>query len=418
MKKLLILGLLIVSMLALPLMAACGGEEETTTTAAPATTTTAAATETLKIGAVVWTGWPLGYDMKRGVEIMAMLDNEAGGIDIGGTKYKVEFTFIESNNDQAATMSGINKLIYEDKVKFIVTDTMYPGAVFAETEKNAVISLTGCPIPTMFDPAYKYTFQGGTMMQATPEVAGWIAKNVSELNNGTVDLAFPDEAGGIGYAMGVKATLEAYGIKVTEIKYPVTSTDFSAIGTQVKADNPSAFIAVGNSAMDALIYQAVVQAGYKGLLFSTTTVTYETLKTAVPVDALEGFIGGAWPVEFDPAATEVAKQFKAKWIEVNGKWDGPEIQLTAAYAALRAALQKAGKADVDAVAEALAGGLTFEGPTGKGEMIPRLDMGISRTVDNISEFCIKKIEGGAPTLLHMITLEEGKSYLAPGILGQ
>jgi branched-chain amino acid transport system substrate-binding protein len=419
MKKFLILGLLIVSMLALPLMAACGGDEETTTTAAPGTSTTAApATETIKIGAVVWTGWPLGYDMKRGVEIMAMLDNEAGGIDIGGTKYKVEFTFIESNNDQATTMSGINKLIYEDKVKFIVTDTMYPGAVFAETEKNGVISLTGCPIPTMFDPAYRYTFQGGTMMQATPEVAGWIAKNTPELDKGTVDLAFPDEAGGIGYAMGVKASLEAFGITVKEIKYPVTSTDFSAIGTQVKADNPSAFIAVGNSAMDALIYQAVVQAGYEGLLFSTTTVTYETLKTAVSVEALEGFIGGAWPVEFDPAATEVAKVFKAKWIEVNGKWDGPEIQLTAAYAALRAALQKAGTTDVDAVAEALATGLTFEGPTGKNEMIPRNDMGIARTVDNISEFCIKKIEEGAPTMLHMITLEEGKSYLAPGILGQ
>jgi branched-chain amino acid transport system substrate-binding protein len=422
MKKLWILALLIVTVLALPVLAACGGTTTETTAAPTATTaavtetTAAPAAETLKIGAVVWTGWPLGYDMKRGVEIMAMLDNEAGGIDIGGTKYNVEFTFIESNNDQATTMSAINKLIYEDGIKYIVTDTMYPGAVFAETEKNAVISLTGCPIPTMFDPTYKYTFQGGTMMQATPEVAGWIAQNTPEIK--TVDLAFPDEAGGIGYAMGVKATLEAYGITVTEIKYPVTSTDFSAIGTQVKADNPSAFMACGNSAMDALIYQAVVQAGYEGLLFSTTTVTYETLKTAVPEEALEGFIGGAWPVEFDPAATEVAAEFKAKWIEVNGKWDGPEIQLTAAYAALRAALQEAGTTDVEAVAEVLANGLAFEGPTGKGEMIPRNDMGISRTVDNISEFCIKKIEGGVPVLLHMVTLEEGKGYLAPGVLGQ
>jgi branched-chain amino acid transport system substrate-binding protein len=404
MKKLLILGLLIAAILTLPLLAACDKEE-------------AGATDTVKIGAVVWTGWPLGYDMKRGVEIMAALDNEAGGIDIGGKKYKVEFTFIESNNDQTTTMSAINKLIYEDEVDYIITDTMYPGAVFAETEKNKVISLTGCPIPTMFDPTYKYTFQGGTMMQATPEVAGWIAQNTPELAGGSVDMAFPDEAGGIGYAMGVKATLEAYGITVNEIKYPVTSSDFSAIGTQVTTDDPSAFIACGNSAMDALIYQAVVQAGYEGLLFSTTTVTYETLKTAVDEAALEGFIGGAWPVEFDPADTDVAKEFKAKWIAVNGKWDGPEIQLTAAYAALRAALEQAGTTDVEAVAEALANGLTFEGPTGKGEMIPRNDLGISRTVDNVSEFCVKKIENGKPVMLHMITLEEGKGYLAPGVLG-
>jgi branched-chain amino acid transport system substrate-binding protein len=435
-KKPVVLVVLIVALLAFSmLIAACGGTTtETTaggtattaapteTTAAPTETTAAggtettaaAATETIKIGAVIWTQWPLGYDMKRGVDVMVALDNAAGGIQIGDKKYKVEFDFVESNNDQATTMSAVNKLIYQDKVQFMITDTQFPGAFFAETEKNKVVTLTGCPIPTMFDPTYKYTFQGGTMMQATPEVAGWIAKNTPEIKS--VDLAFPDEAGGIGYAMGVQATLEAYGIKVTPIKYPSQSTDLSAIGTQVKTDNPSAFIAVGNSATDALVYQAVVQAGYKGLLFSTTTVTYETLKTAVPADALEGFIAGAWPVEFDPAATDVAKEFKAKWIEMNGKWDGPEIQLTAAYAALRAALEKAGSLDVEKVTEVLATGLTFEGPTGKGEMIPRNDMGISRTVDNISEFCVKKIVGGVPTLLHYITLDEGKSYLNPAVL--
>jgi branched-chain amino acid transport system substrate-binding protein len=434
-KRPLMLVVLVMVLLAFALVAAaCGGTATTTTTAgavttAPASTdttaagstdttaaastdtTAAAATETIKIGAVIWTQWPLGYDMKRGVDVMAAIDNANGGIQIGDKKYKVEFDFVESNNDQATTMSGVNKLIYQDKVNFLITETQYPGAVFAETEKNKVLTLTGTPIPTMFDKTYKYTFQGGTMMQATPEVAGWIAKNTPEIK--TVDLAFPDEAGGIGYAMGVQATLEGYGIKVTPIKYPSQSTDLSAIGTQVKNDNPSAFIAVGNSATDALVYQAVVQAGYKGLLFSTTTVTYETLKTAVPAEALEGFIAGAWPVEFDPAATDVAKEFKAKWIETYGKWDGPEIQLTAAYAALRAALEKAGSLDVDAVANTLASGLTFEGPTGKGEMIPRNDLGISRTVDNVSEFCVKKVVNGVPTLLHYITLDEGKGYVNP-----
>jgi branched-chain amino acid transport system substrate-binding protein len=423
MKKFLVFGLVAVALLAFPLLAACGTAEQTTTTAAGSATTASGGTETtaaqptdtLKIGAVIFSQWPIGFDFKRGVDVMTALDNEAGGIDIGGKKYKVEIEILESNNDQATTMSAINKLIYEEKVQFLITDTQYPGAVFAETEKNKVVTLTGCPIPTMFDPSYKYTFQGGIMMQATPEVAGWIAKNTPEIK--TVDLAFPDQAGSIGYATGVQKTLEAYGIKVNPIIYPVASTDLSAIGTQVKNDNPSAFMACGNSATDALVYQAVVQAGFKGLLFSTTTVTYDTLKTAVPVDALEGFIGGAWPVEFEPAATDIAKAFKAKWIEMYGKWEGPEIQMTACYAALRGALQKAGTLDVEAVTNVLASGLTYEGPTGKGEMIPRMDIGISRTVDNISEFGIKKIVDGVPTLLHLITLDEGKSYLNPAIFG-
>jgi len=402
MKKLSIHGLLIVSMLLLPLMAACGS---------PASV---AQPQTLKIGAVVWLGWPLGLDMKRGVEVMAALDNAAGGIDIGGKKYKVEFTYIDSNNDQAQTQAAVNKLIYENKVQYLVTDSMYIGSVLAETEKNKVVAVTGTPIPALFDPKFKYSFEGGFMFQATPEVAGWIAKNTPQIK--TVDMAYPDEAGGKAYAEGVKATLEKYGLKVNSIIYPPTSTDLSAIGTQVKNENPTAFMACGNSGTDALVYKAVVQAGYKGLLFSTTTVTYETLKTAVPAEALEGFIGGAWPVEFEPAATEVAKAFKAKYIEMNGKWDGPEIQLTGAYAALRAALQKAGTLDTTAVAKVLASGLEFEGPTGKGRMIPRNDLGISATVDSISEFCIKKIVNGKPTLLHTVTLDEGSSYLAPGVI--
>jgi len=113
----------------------------------------------------------------------------------------------------------------------------------------------------------------------------------------------------------------------------------------------------------------------------------------------------------------VAQVFKDKWVEVNGEWDGPEIQVTATYAALRAALMEAGSTDVEALVAVLENGLTWEGPTGKGEMIPRNDLGISRTVDNISEFCIKRIENGTPILEAYVPLEECKGYLPPGVLG-
>ena len=422
-------------LLALPLLLAACTRSDTTTTGAvtttsaetgtsvaPSTDTTAAAStdttapavaETIKIGAVIWTQSPLGTDMKRGLDIMAAIDNANGGIQAGDQKYKVELVYYESNNDQATTMAAIDKLISEDKVRFLLTDTQFPGAVFAETEKNKIITLTGCPIPAMFDPTYRYTFQGGTMMQATPEVAGWIARNSPSMK--TVDLVFPDRADAIGYATGVQTALKAHGIKVNPIQYPAGSVDLSAIGTRVEADNPSAFMACGGNASDALAYQAVVQAGYKGQLFSTAAVTYDSLKAAVPVEALEGFIGGAWPVEFDPAVTDVAAEFKAKWIEAYGKWESPDIQMTGCYAALRAALAKAGALDVEAVANVLATGLVYEGPTGKGEMLARNDLGISRTVDNLSEFCIKKIVGGQPKLLHYITLDEGKGFLNPAV---
>ena len=411
MGKKLLYGLLIISLLAMPMLSACNSSSTTTTSTSTSTTTTP--TKTLKIGAVVWMGWPLGLDMKRGVEVMLDMENAAGGITIGGEKYKIEMISYDSNNDQTTTQSFINKLIYEDKVNFIITDSMYIGSVVQETEKNKVLCVCGTPVPAIFDASYQYSFQAGFMTYATPEVAGWLAQN---LDMKTVDGAFPDDQGGHAYGAGVIATLESYGITVNPIFYPSTSTDLSAVGTQVKTDNPDGFIAAGSSSSDALVYQAVVQAGYKGQLFSTTTVTLETLKTTVPIASLEGFVGGAWPVEFDPAETTMAKEFKAAYIAKYGSWDGPEIQLTGAWSALKTALEQAGTTDTTAVAAVLGNGLKYEGPTGKAQMIPRNDLGITKTVDSVSEFCIKKVVNGQPTLLHTVTIDEGISYLPAGVV--
>lgn len=415
MKRKFILGILVLAMLMLPMAAACSSTSTSTSAAAPntAASTNVAPSNTLKVGVAVWMGWPLGLDMKRGIDVMADMDNAAGGIDIGGQKYKIQFIEYDTQNDQNTTMADINKLIYQDKVNYIITDSMYIGSVVPVTEKNKVICMCGVPVPAQFDPSYNYTFEAGFMDFATPEVVGWLAKNT---NMKVVDAAFPDDQGGHSYANGNVPVFEAAGIKVNEEFYPPTSTDLSALGTKVKNDNPDGFMAAGGSGTDALAYQAVVQAGYKGQLFSPVTITTATLETAVPAAGLEGFLGGAWPTEFDPAVTPIAKAFKAAYIAKYGKWDGPEIQLTGAWVALKAALEKAGTTDTTKVADVLGNGLQFEGPTGKGEMVPRYDLGISKTVDSITEVCIKKIVNGQPTLLHTVTLDEGKSYLPPGVL--
>jgi len=396
MAKKLLYGLLIITLLVLPL---------TTMTACDTTTST----NTLKIGVVAWYGWPLGLDLKRGVEIMADLENEAGGITIGDETYEVEFIFYDSNNDQNTTQAAINKLVFEDDVSFIITDSMYIGSILPITEENKVICVAGTPVPSMFDPSYQYSFQAGFMTYATPEVVGWLAENYPEIK--TVSCAFPDDQGGHAYGEGAVAILESFGLTVSSEYYPPTSTDLSALGTKVKNDNPDAFMAAGSSGTDALAYKAIWQSGYRGQLFSPVTVTLATLQTMVPAEGLEGFIGGAWPVEFDPATTEQAIEFKDAYIAEYGAWDGPEIQLTGVWAALKTALEQAGTMDTDVVADILGNGLTFEAPTGIGQMVSRNDLGISRTVDSVTECCIKLIVDGEPTLLHTITIEEAISYI-------
>jgi branched-chain amino acid transport system substrate-binding protein len=401
MAKKIIVVLLALVLLAMPVMASCkSGSTETE--------------NTLKVGVAVGLNWPLGLDLKKSLDVISDQINKAGGMDIGGKKYQVQFILYDTQNEQNQTMANVNKLIYQDKVGFILTDSPFIGSVVQETEKNKIVCMAGTATPAIFDPSFKYSFQAGVVFFATPEVTGWIAKNYPQIK--TVGCAFPDNQAGHSYGGGVVATLEANGIKVNSYFYPETSTDLSSVATKIKNDNPDAFMAAAGGAGDLMAYKALRTVGYKGLLFSTTTIPTGALETAITGPDIEGFISAAWPVEFEPAATQMAKDFKAAYIAKNGKWDDPEIQFTMLWTVLRAALEKAGTTDTTKVADVIAGGLTWEGPTGKGRMVPRNDLGISRTVDSVSEFCIKKVVGDKATLAHTITVDEGIGYLPPGIV--
>src|SRR5690606_22515396 len=105
------------------LAVACGEDEPTTTTAAGGATTTAVAgpTEVLKIGAMVSLSPPQGLEMQKWLTMFAKIKNEAGGWDIGGKKYKVEYMVYDCGIADATTArSAYEKAVLQDGVKYIV----------------------------------------------------------------------------------------------------------------------------------------------------------------------------------------------------------------------------------------------------------------------------------------------------------
>ncbi|MFX0046162.1 MAG: hypothetical protein ACFE8Z_09960 [Candidatus Hermodarchaeota archaeon] len=64
-------------------------------------------------------------------------------------------------------------------------------------------------------------------------------------------------------------------------------------------------------------------------------------------EALEGYISIGWPEEFEPAITDIAKQFKADYIAKYGECNYPEIVTANEWWILKAALQEAGSVDVE-----------------------------------------------------------------------
>jgi branched-chain amino acid transport system substrate-binding protein len=378
-----------------------------TSTSATAGSASSSGTKTLKLGLVAWMGWPMGLDMTRGIELMVKMDNERGGLEIGGEKYKIEVIKYDSNNAQATEVAAINRLVFEDKVQFIMADGRFDASWLAITDANKVLVATnGSDYRKNLVPTYKYDFYPSFYNNLVNSLIGWIGSNYKDkLTSYTV--ALPDNAVGHIISQTTPPIWQLFGITQNCIFYPTDAQDLSSLGTKIAATNPSAFAAAaGGTTANALVYKAVYSSGYRGQLIGPGVESLDSLTQVVPAECLEGLICGAWPVEFENPPIQAAKEYKDAYVALYGKWDSPGVQGTGDYAAFRAAFQKAGSTDVDKVAAVIFNGMKYESPSGSAVMISRPDLGNNRTVDSICTAYIKQIKNGSISVLSTISQEE------------
>jgi len=366
--------------------------------------------KSLKIGVVLYEGGGVQLDMLRSVQLMAETDNQNGGLDIGGEKYKVEILPYDTNGIQATEVAAVNRLIFEDKVKYIMSDGLGIGSWLAVSEANKVLVGSLVPVPQLtLMPNLQYSFHPFSQNSLGSVVIGWFCKNYPDLAKNYV-LALPDNQGGRMVSGMIEAGWKAFGVTPMMEFYPASATDLSSLGTKIKTLNPGAFGAAAGGASDGLAIKAVWQAGYRGQIFVNTGVTALSLSQTVPPEALDGLINAAWATEFDTPPTQAAQEFKDAWIAKYGKWESPEVVGTCYYACMKTALKQAKSVDTDKVAEVIFNGLKYEGPTGFFQMVSRPDIGNDRTVDSITAAYVKQIKGGKPTLLATIGIDEGMTY--------
>ncbi|MBN1367042.1 MAG: ABC transporter substrate-binding protein [Dehalococcoidales bacterium] len=362
-------------------------------------------TKILKIGVVSWTGYPVGFNMVRTVQVAADAVNAKGGLIIGNDRYTIQLIQYDSQNTQATEVSAVNRLVFEDKVSFIISEANYAAGWLSVTEPNKVIVLASNPNPALHDPQYKYVFSP-TFTNSSPAVTiGWFVKNYPEKKS--FISATEDTQTGHLVAMITDPFFAAYNLQKEDLFYPQNATDISSIGTRVMQMNPDVFIDCGAGAIG---YKAVVQAGYTGQLFSLMTRTTLDLKNYLSDSDLEGFIGGAYPTEFTPPATTESAEFFANYIAKYGEWDDPQLEGAVMFSCLKTAIQQAGSLDTDKIASIIGNGLEYETPAGRAKMLARQDMGNTRTTDGICTTYIKEIKEGQPTLVTTIDIDEGRSY--------
>ncbi len=336
---------------------------------------------------VNWLGWPLGLDCLHTSQVVIDTVNAKGGLTIGGKNYTLQLISYDSNNDQATEVAAINRLVFQDKVNYIIGFPMYIGADLPITDPNKVILLgSTSDIATQMDPKWKYSACPAFINPMLTLTIGWFMGKYPQYK--TYMANFMDDANGHNNFDIYARTMAAYNASAnfTSVYVPASAVDMSAVGTMIAHNNPDVFIPTGGPGSENPVVKAAWDAGYRGKFFICHPTTYGTTVNVIPAAAMNGIISINGPTEFNPPLTQTAKDFKDAYIAKFGKWDVSDASVSGSAFCLVAALQKADSIDVDKVNSVIQSGLKFSDAAGDGMMISRGDFGNSRTVDSISAY--------------------------------
>lgn len=231
----------------------------------------AAQKETLKIGMI----YPLsGPAMPWGVNLQTILAivteeiNSKGGLKVGDHVYELQIIPYDDKYNPEAAFTAANRLIYEDKVKYIIGPMASAGALSTQvvTEKEKVLLLPSCFTRKALSEKKPFTFRWTTtpFEYAVPEAA-WIAKN---RNVKTVVMVGPNSETGREAFDGNRRGFKEAGIKIlAEEFYERGAPDMLPLVTRIMRYNPDLLDYDGGAPGDVVNIAKVARAqGYKGLM--------------------------------------------------------------------------------------------------------------------------------------------------------
>ncbi len=310
-------------------------------------------------GAVAAWGKP-GLD---GCQIWAEWTNAAGGIKLGDGNYKIEFVGYDNEYDPAKARTGATKLVREDGVKFIMMlggDT-WPGAQ-PVADKTGMLFSTLLPSDlspdtgTLLAPAEVHPVYNVTGVE-------WLAENKPDLK--TAVMCAQDDSLGLPSVATYLAAFEAAGITMQgdPLLFDPATTDFAPVVTKLIANNPD-IVCLDTCYSDYVhpICEQLFQQGYKGQIISCTADFYDQIIEKTSKEFMEGFVF-QFPDFDDPALESEGINFSNPnkfFAEYNKRFPGEWGAVSWEYASImdlwKAAAEKAGSAEPDAVLAAMKDG--------------------------------------------------------------
>ena len=312
----------------------------------------------------------VGASCKNAAEMAVAEINEAGGIQLGEKKYKVDL-IIEDNAgkaDQAA--SSAQKLITQKNVIAIVGPNasryVLPAAEIAESSKVVLItpwstapkatldSKTGAPKKYVFRSCFIDPFQGRVLAKFTLDnlklkKAAALYDVASEYNKGIAEI--------------FKEVYEQNGGKVVAFEtYTTNDKDFSSQLTKIKRAAPQIIFLPNYYSEVPLQIQQAKRLGIKVPFIGSDSWGSEELLKLCGNDCNGFYFSTHYAAD---ASTEVTKKFIESYRAKYGNTPDDVAALTYdSFGLLWQALKSAGKNDRQAVRDALAKIPKYEGVTG------------------------------------------------------
>lgn len=335
----------------------------------------ALAQDVVKFGAPLPLTGPLAPEaikQQQGYDLWAEQANKAGGISVGGKKYKVEIVYADYQSNTPRAVQTTEQMITQNNVNFLFSPfgsgAAKAGSSVSEKYKVPTIASTASSAQ-VYDQGYKYLFgtftPNDTLTTPLTQIVKAKAPDVKKVAILARNDLFP-----LAIAQEMEKSAKANGLEVVYFeKYAINTLDHSATLSQIKSLAP----------------QWIFVTGYiNDLLLVRKQMTDQQIKASV----LSMIAGPAYQEFIDAAGASGENTTSAAWWHPAAQYSGKDIFGTTAnyvklfrekyksdpdYAQASAsisgalfqmAIERAGSLDRDKVRDELAkiNEMTFWGP--------------------------------------------------------